>query len=1092
MRLRPVIRCCVLAGLLVLPLYSQAVGLGRLTLQSGLGQALSAEIELTSVQPGELDTLSARLADQATYGRNKIDFTSALTRVRIALEPRGGRPVLKVTSTQPVNEPFLDLLIELNWASGRIVREYTFLLDPPGYAATAPVEPAPAIATESLAPPVAASSARPAPAPPGASTAASSNVAPPDARPAPAGQSSSAAPAPSSAQSSAQSAAQAAEAATEKYGPVRRGETLARIAAKVKPAGVTLEQMLSALYRANAQAFDGKNMNRLRAGPMLSVPKAEDISSVPHPEARKEIRVQAADWRAYRERLAASLAPSEGQSASGRSPSGGRITTAINEKSAPAPGSDRLKLSKGESVSGTIAGAAGTAARAENAVAAQKAAAEANSRVVDLERQLKNMQRLLELKSPAMAGQQATAELSKTPAKGSTTSSLAPVTPPVGTSPLGAGTATQSVTPMATGSSPPPATAASKAAEPGKTDPSKAPTTAAVDTPKLAPTVQASSSTAPAPAPSTTASSSASTPAPSSGSPTNTATPPAAPTPGSTTPASGAAQPASTATGATGAAKAKPAMQPAPQSAEPSILDELMGNTLLLIGVPAAVLLALLYVLIARRRRNSTTKFEDSMGAATDLRTSTVFGNTGGGVVNTGDNSLVSDFSREGMGNIDTGDVDPIAEAEVYLAYGRDNQAEEILRDALTKTPERQEIRLKLLEIYAQQNKTAAFEATATEIFSATRGNGEIWTKAAQLGRTIDADNPLYAPKGGVVDTSMSSAPSTSLAASLSTVSRNDRLSDSNLRVAEAVERSAAETGFDFTGDPKKEMFVMAPSLAPSEAVRAIGTPPKESSFTDQRHSISPSPSSSSPSSPGAGGLTASLAAAATASVAAAAASRASAVRERAPLDFKLDSGPEESTDPAPPTMDFVTLDGPITLTGATTLSGPSTLSGVTLASPSGDIWGEKPQPTLGETVSSNTNIEAPVDRKGPPHPAADTPAKRASTTASAPDTISPMTRAGRAPEIAIAPPATQSGGHLDLDKLDLTFDPDHNALTDDPTPSVLDGQWHDAATKLDLAKAYQEMGDVDGAREILQEVMQEGDDQQKKEAQTFLSKLRA
>ena len=533
-------------------------------------------------------------------------------------------------------------------------------------------------------------------------------------------------------------------------------------------------------------------------------------------------------------------------------------------------------------------------------------------------------------------------------------------------------------------------------------------------------------------------------------------------------------------------------MQPAPPAAEPSILDELMSNTLFLIGVPAALLLALLYALIARRRRNSTTKFEDSMGAATDLRTSTVFGNTGGGVVNTGDNSLVSDFSREGMGNIDTGDVDPIAEAEVYLAYGRDNQAEEILRDALTKTPERQEIRLKLLEIYAQQNKTAAFEATATEIFSATRGNGEIWAKAAQLGRTIDADNPMYAPKGGVVDTSMSSSPSTSLTSSASTVSRTDRLSDSNLRVAEAVERSAAETGFDFTGDPKTEMFVMPPSLAPSEAARAIATPPKESSFTDQRHSISPSPSASSPSSPGAGGLTASLAAAATASVAAAAASRASAVRERAPLDFKLDSGPEESTDPAPPTMDFVTLDGPITLTGATTLSGPSTLSGVTLASPSGDIWGEKPQPTLGERVSSNTNIEVPVDRKGPPHSPADPPAKGALNTASAPDTISPITRAGRAPEIAIAPPATQSGGHLDLDKLDLSFDSDHNAPTDDPTPSVLDGQWHDAATKLDLAKAYQEMGDVDGAREILQEVMQEGDDQQKKEAQTFLSKLRA
>jgi pilus assembly protein FimV len=77
----------------------------------------------------------------------------------------------------------------------------------------------------------------------------------------------------------------------------------------------------------------------------------------------------------------------------------------------------------------------------------------------------------------------------------------------------------------------------------------------------------------------------------------------------------------------------------------------------------------------------------------------------------------------------------------------------------------------------------------------------------------------------------------------------------------------------------------------------------------------------------------------------------------------------------------------------------------------------------------------------------------------------------------------------LELDKLDLSFDPDRSTF-EDPTPSVLDGQWHDAATKLDLAKAYQEMGDVEGAREILQEVLHEGDDQQKAEAKSLLSKL--
>ena len=95
-------------------------------------------------------------------------------------------------------------------------------------------------------------------------------------------------------------------------------------------------------------------------------------------------------------------------------------------------------------------------------------------------------------------------------------------------------------------------------------------------------------------------------------------------------------------------------------------------------------------------------------------------------------------------------------------------------------------------------------------------------------------------------------------------------------------------------------------------------------------------------------------------------------------------------------------------------------------------------------------------------------------------------------PEPTMPSPAPAFGhptGALELDKLDLSFNPDRPAF-DDPTPSVLDGQWHDAATKLDLAKAYQEMGDTDGAREILQEVLHEGDDQQKSEAQGLLAKL--
>jgi pilus assembly protein FimV len=105
------------------------------------------------------------------------------------------------------------------------------------------------------------------------------------------------------------------------------------------------------------------------------------------------------------------------------------------------------------------------------------------------------------------------------------------------------------------------------------------------------------------------------------------------------------------------------------------------------------------------------------------------------------------------------------------------------------------------------------------------------------------------------------------------------------------------------------------------------------------------------------------------------------------------------------------------------------------------------------------------------------------------PAPLKPASRAAPVAGAAIAERLAQPAAATDLDKLDLTFDPD-KATLEDPTPSVLEGQWHDAATKLDLGKAYQEMGDAEGAREILQEVLHEGDDQQKAEAKALLAKL--
>ncbi|MDA0275206.1 MAG: hypothetical protein O3A91_02330 [Proteobacteria bacterium] len=134
------------AGLLLLaPLLSHAAGLGSLTVTSPLGQPLSAEIEIISLQQGEADSLSARLASPEALRQAGMEMSSSLIGLQLTIDRRAGKPYIRLRSTQPINDPFLDVLIELQWATGRLVRQYTFLLDPAEYKKPAPgAEPAPA------------------------------------------------------------------------------------------------------------------------------------------------------------------------------------------------------------------------------------------------------------------------------------------------------------------------------------------------------------------------------------------------------------------------------------------------------------------------------------------------------------------------------------------------------------------------------------------------------------------------------------------------------------------------------------------------------------------------------------------------------------------------------------------------------------------------------------------------------------------------------------------------------------------------------------------------------------------------------------
>src|SRR5581483_4542462 len=152
MRKKPLITSLILAGIITFPVATLGLGLGKLSVQSGLGQPLSAQIELSSAQKDELDSLRARVADPSVYRDNNAQYVGALARASVTVEQGPNNvPYLKVSTPQAINEPYLDLIVEVNWATGRLVRNYTFLLDPPGAVDAQAVEPAPMLRAQTAA-----------------------------------------------------------------------------------------------------------------------------------------------------------------------------------------------------------------------------------------------------------------------------------------------------------------------------------------------------------------------------------------------------------------------------------------------------------------------------------------------------------------------------------------------------------------------------------------------------------------------------------------------------------------------------------------------------------------------------------------------------------------------------------------------------------------------------------------------------------------------------------------------------------------------------------------------------------------------------
>src|SRR6266480_595720 len=623
-----------------------AAGLGQLKVISPLGQPLNAEIEIVSLQPGEEEGLVARLASPDVFREAGIDFNPALVTVRFAIEHRGGRPLLRVRTTQPINDPFLEMLVELQWTTGRLVREYTVLLDPPEYKgpqaiAAAPVVPAKPAAAPEPKPAAEAPAAQPAPEPARAPAPADVEAIPlpsvpapavePALAPAPAAEAQVEKPAPAEAEKPASAEAEkpAAEpvgepaAAEERKVAVKKGDTLSEIARQNLPRGANLNQMLIAIYRANEDAFIRKNVNLLRAGRILDMPGAEAVSAIDPEEAKRLVQAHMDDFAVYRSRLAAA-------STSVEAPGGRREAEGKIEPKPEAPAAaprDQVRLSKADPSKPTAP--ASRAAREDDAVARERALKETQSRVTDLERNVTDLQKLLEMKNQQLAELEKKAQAKPAP--------VVPVPAPVAPKPV------------------------AEAPKPAPEAPKPVP-----QAPK--PPVQA----------------------------------------------------------------AKPQPKPAPPPPEPSIVDEFLDNPIALAGLGGVIVLLAGYgVWTWRKKKTTQARFQDSvLGAA-----STTGSSTGTGAALAAQSVSQGSLSQP-LAGMEADEVDPIAEADVYMAYGRDAQAEEILKEALQKDAKRTAVHSKLLEIYANRRDATAFEQTALKLKSLTNGSGPEWDKAAALGRS--------------------------------------------------------------------------------------------------------------------------------------------------------------------------------------------------------------------------------------------------------------------------------------------------------------------------------------------------------------------
>lgn len=950
---------------MLMPVVAAAAGLGQMKVASGIGEPFRATIDLLSATPAELSTLKASLAPEETYLAQGIERTADHKNIKINVgNDASGKKVLKLSSNQPVSEPFVDMLVVLEWSNGRIVRQYTALLDPPEYKreVSKPTPPATnAFDNTSV-------------------DKSATNIK----------------------KSAARKATTPVNRTTTKEHLTRSGDTLSKIARRMRPNGVSLDRVLVALFEANPEAFVDNNMNRLKVGKILQAPSEEALNAVTRKQAVKEIKLQTADWNKYRNKLAAAIAKrTPAASNEDTQSSSGKIKSAAEDQSAPKSKTpkDVVKLSTGGTDAKNADMQAKMTALQEEVSAREKGLKEAEERTAALEKQIADMQKLLTLKNDAMLdAQEKSAQTAETKVAAAES-----------------GDASKEVAGETEAGDAEAKSAGVDAAAPA-TDKAETTTTASAEVEK-----------------------------------------PKAEKPKAATPT----KPVAT------AADKQP-------SFFSSFLDSVTGVfkqlDKMILGLVAALLALLLaaWLYFRNKRSKKLEDFEQGIMTSGSLKASTVFGDTASGNINTGDTSFLTDFSQStSNGLIDTNDVDPIAEAEVYMAYGRDEQAEEILKDAISKEPQRYELHLKLLEMYAANKNNSAFEALAGEMYTTLGAGNPTWVKVAEIGRKLEPNNPLYQAKESTEQVESPELQDVaSPAVEAVAVESIDIAEDTSLETMDD-EQGAPEAALDvsdFSDSPLAAEADLDFSEPESDAVENVVAGVAANATTDDVFDVDSS------------------------ALDIANVDEVLETDENA-IQFDLDTPSDEASSAAPvveeveqvseakalpeeaaPSLDFPTLelqdqDESVELNAA---------------------------PTADTAFPEATEIDIPSDLSLDMPEAEKAPAQTAETSVNDAETVDDFDFGidNDAPTVV-----AEQANVMDMSNISLDISDDGDNAPAEDNVKVESGEsltpaFEEVETKLELVAAYIDMEDKDGAKELLEEVLKEGNLSQRKRADKMLSSL--